>query len=48
MITDVSVDMDNVIESLKHLMRTYAEKKTNVVSDVVLLKYIWFDVDKVM
>jgi len=45
-ISDDEADRDEVVAALERLMEEYAKAKLNVVDYVILLRYIWLDVDK--
>jgi len=45
-VCDDKLDRDEVVDTLERLMQNYAEAKLRVVDDVILLRYIWIDVDK--
>jgi len=39
---------DEIVDTLEHLMHHYAVKKLGVGVDVLLLRYVWYDIDKDM
>ena len=46
MTTD-DLDRDTILDALDHVIRSYQAAKQRVGNDVLLLRYIWLDVDKV-
>lgn len=40
-------DRDMVLDALDDVLEAYQEAKVRVAKDVLLLRYIWLDVDKV-
>jgi hypothetical protein len=38
---------DTILDSLDRILKRYAEQKLKVSNDVLLLRYVWLDVDKV-
>jgi len=46
MVSDSDLGRDEIVDTLERLVQTYAEKKCQVGDDVILLRYIWLDVDK--
>ena len=41
------MDRDEILDGLKHIILTYQEAKQKVGSDVLLLRYVWLEADKV-
>ena len=41
------MDRDEVLDALDHIILTYQEAKLKVAHDVLLLRYVWLDADKV-
>jgi phosphatidylinositol phospholipase C delta len=46
MISDEDVTRDEVLQALQNLLDNYSRAKINVGNDVLLLRYMWVDVDK--
>lgn len=46
MINDGDITRDVVLETLQNLLNNYTRAKVNVGNDVLLLRYLWVDVDK--
>lgn len=46
-IDDFESDRDEIVNALELLIRTYAENKVRVGVDILLLRYLWYDADKV-
>ena len=42
-----SMDRDEILDRLDHIIYTYQEAKRKVGTDVLLLRYVWLDADKV-
>jgi hypothetical protein len=42
-----SMDRDEILDRLDHIIWTYQEAKRKVGNDVLLLRYVWLDADKV-
>lgn len=41
------MDRDEILDALDHIILTYQEAKLKVAHDVLLLRYVWLDADKV-
>lgn len=41
------VDRNEILDALDQILHTYQEQKTRVSNDVLLLRYVWLDADKV-
>ena len=44
---DDESNRDDIVDALEHLMLNYAKARLKVADDVILLRYIWLDVDRV-
>jgi hypothetical protein len=40
-------DRNTIIDALDSVLQAYQESKVKVAKDVLLLRYVWLDVDKV-
>lgn len=47
LMTTDDLDRDTILDALDHVIRSYQAAKQRVGNDVLLLRYIWLDVDKV-
>jgi len=48
MIDDIGSNRDEIVDALERLTCAYAKKKERVGGSVLLLRYIWYDSDKVL
>ena len=47
MMDDKEVDRDQILNALDSVVRAYKAARVKVANDVLLLRYIWLDLDKV-
>ena len=45
---DLGIDRDDIVEALERLVDTYTRAKISVGNEILLLRNIWLDVDKVI
>jgi hypothetical protein len=41
------VNRDEILDTLDRIIQTYQEQKVKVSNDVLLLRYVWLEADKV-
>lgn len=45
--TSPEVNRDEILDTLDRIIQTYQEQKVKVSNDVLLLRYVWLEADKV-